>query len=52
MDPNPSWFLQDEWNGIEAKVRHVKLQQDKEVLVKHKKFYRKNWNATYLLFCL
>lgn len=30
MDPNPSWFLQDGWNGIEAKVRHVKLQQDRK----------------------
>lgn len=30
MDPNPSWFLQDGWNGIEAKVRHVNQQQDRK----------------------
>lgn len=28
MGPNPSWFLQHEWNGIEAKVRCVTLQRE------------------------
>lgn len=31
MGPNPSWFLQHEWNGIEAKVRLVTLQRDKSI---------------------